>query len=169
MASVQYVHTQRFQAEVVAFIQHFTQLQDVLGRQRAAVEGQTVGSQVVFSIWLIHRTLKKLFSFIGNRFFNRIFFDYGSPLPAPHFLSCLLPSWSIPFLSTDKKTNRHLKNNSMGCVCTCACLLAYAGTYRHQRLTSGILYNRFWPLHVCCGMHAPTQHIGACAHTYTHK
>ncbi|XP_065141972.1 intermembrane lipid transfer protein VPS13D isoform X2 [Paramisgurnus dabryanus] len=42
MASVQYVHTQRFQAEVVAFIQHFTQLQDVLGRQRAAVEGQTV-------------------------------------------------------------------------------------------------------------------------------
>lgn len=42
MASVQYVHTQRFQAEVVAFVQHFTQLQDVLGRQRAAVEGQAV-------------------------------------------------------------------------------------------------------------------------------
>ncbi|XP_054856929.1 intermembrane lipid transfer protein VPS13D isoform X2 [Eublepharis macularius] len=45
MASVQYVHTQRFQAEVVSFIQHFTQLQDVLGRQRAAVEGQTVRDQ----------------------------------------------------------------------------------------------------------------------------
>uniref|UniRef100_A0A8D0VAL9 Vacuolar protein sorting 13 homolog D n=1 Tax=Sus scrofa TaxID=9823 RepID=A0A8D0VAL9_PIG len=45
MASVQYVHTQRFQAEVVAFIQHFTQLQDVLGRQRAAVEGQAVRDQ----------------------------------------------------------------------------------------------------------------------------
>uniref|UniRef100_A0A8C3LML7 Vacuolar protein sorting 13 homolog D n=1 Tax=Chrysolophus pictus TaxID=9089 RepID=A0A8C3LML7_CHRPC len=42
MASVQYVHTQRFQAEVISFIQHFTQLQDVLGRQRAAIEGQTV-------------------------------------------------------------------------------------------------------------------------------
>ncbi|XP_051961416.1 intermembrane lipid transfer protein VPS13D-like [Xyrauchen texanus] len=42
MASVHYVHTQRFQAEVVAFIQHFTQLQDVLGRQRAAIEGQAV-------------------------------------------------------------------------------------------------------------------------------
>ncbi|KAI9532529.1 hypothetical protein NQZ68_031231 [Dissostichus eleginoides] len=42
MASVQFVHTQRFQAEVVAFIQHFTQLQDVLGRQRAAMEGQAV-------------------------------------------------------------------------------------------------------------------------------
>ncbi|XP_047441039.1 vacuolar protein sorting-associated protein 13D isoform X3 [Mugil cephalus] len=42
MSSVQYVHTQRFQAEVVAFIQHFTQLQDVLGRQRAAMEGQAV-------------------------------------------------------------------------------------------------------------------------------
>lgn len=45
MASVQYVHTQRFQAEVVAFIQHFTQLQDVLGRQRAAMEGQAVSSK----------------------------------------------------------------------------------------------------------------------------
>lgn len=44
MASVQYVHTQRFQAEVVAFIQHFTQLQDVLGRQRAAIKGQTVST-----------------------------------------------------------------------------------------------------------------------------
>ncbi|KAJ8257579.1 hypothetical protein GJAV_G00187290 [Gymnothorax javanicus] len=42
MASVRYVHTQRFQAEVVAFVQHFTQLQDVLGRQRAAIEGQAV-------------------------------------------------------------------------------------------------------------------------------
>uniref|UniRef100_A0A8D0BUC4 Vacuolar protein sorting 13 homolog D n=1 Tax=Salvator merianae TaxID=96440 RepID=A0A8D0BUC4_SALMN len=45
MASVQYVHTQRFQAEVVSFIQHFTQLQDVLGRQRAAIEGQAVRDQ----------------------------------------------------------------------------------------------------------------------------
>ncbi|XP_044308193.1 vacuolar protein sorting-associated protein 13D isoform X3 [Varanus komodoensis] len=45
MASVQYVHTQRFQAEVVSFIQHFTQLQDVLGRQRAAIEGQMVRNQ----------------------------------------------------------------------------------------------------------------------------
>ncbi|XP_053704503.1 intermembrane lipid transfer protein VPS13D [Synchiropus splendidus] len=56
MASVQYVHTQRFQAEVVAFIQHFTQLQDVLGRQRAAMEGQAVrdhpqrGSRVLLDI-----------------------------------------------------------------------------------------------------------------------
>ncbi|XP_063001305.1 intermembrane lipid transfer protein VPS13D isoform X3 [Elgaria multicarinata webbii] len=45
MASVRYVHTHRFQAEVVSFIQHFTQLQDVLGRQRAAIEGQTVRDQ----------------------------------------------------------------------------------------------------------------------------
>lgn len=48
MASVQYVHTQRFQSEVVAFIQHFTQLQDVLGRQRAAVEGQVVSKRFSF-------------------------------------------------------------------------------------------------------------------------
>ncbi|XP_069804325.1 intermembrane lipid transfer protein VPS13D isoform X2 [Dendropsophus ebraccatus] len=45
MASVQYVHTQRFQSEVVSFIQHFTQLQDVLGRQRAAIQGKTVRDQ----------------------------------------------------------------------------------------------------------------------------
>lgn len=50
MASVQYVHTQRFQAEVVAFIQHFTQLQDVLGRQRAAMEGQAVSTVCWVSI-----------------------------------------------------------------------------------------------------------------------
>ncbi|XP_059807841.1 intermembrane lipid transfer protein VPS13D [Hypanus sabinus] len=56
MASVQYVHTQRFQAEVVAFVQHFTQLQDVLGRQRAAIEGQAVrdkaqrGSRILLDI-----------------------------------------------------------------------------------------------------------------------
>ncbi|XP_043916363.1 vacuolar protein sorting-associated protein 13D [Protopterus annectens] len=42
MASVQYVHTQRFHAEVISFIQHFTQLQDVLGRQRAAIAGEAV-------------------------------------------------------------------------------------------------------------------------------
>ena len=53
MASVQYVHTQRFQAEVVAFIQHFTQLQDVLGRQRAAMEGQAVGLALGSSILLV--------------------------------------------------------------------------------------------------------------------
>lgn len=65
MASVQYVHTQRFQAEVVAFIQHFTQLQDVLGRQRAAIEGQTVGSIISPGCLsnLIYGTLKKKFSF----------------------------------------------------------------------------------------------------------
>ncbi|XP_063292174.1 intermembrane lipid transfer protein VPS13D isoform X2 [Pelobates fuscus] len=56
MASVQYVHTQRFQSEVVAFIQHFIQLQDVLGRQRAAIQGQTVrdhaqrGSRILLDI-----------------------------------------------------------------------------------------------------------------------
>lgn len=49
MASVVYVHTQRFQAEVVAFMQHFTQLQDVLGRQRAAMEGQAV-SVIMFAL-----------------------------------------------------------------------------------------------------------------------
>uniref|UniRef100_A0A452R6W9 UBA domain-containing protein n=1 Tax=Ursus americanus TaxID=9643 RepID=A0A452R6W9_URSAM len=60
MASVQYVHTQRFQAEVVAFVQHFTQLQDVLGRQRAAIEGQTVGRLISPSCFssLINRTFK---------------------------------------------------------------------------------------------------------------
>ena len=44
MASVQYVHTQRFLSEVIAFAQHFLQLQEVLGRMRAASQGNEVGS-----------------------------------------------------------------------------------------------------------------------------
>ncbi|KAK3098591.1 hypothetical protein FSP39_021054 [Pinctada imbricata] len=42
MASVRYVHTNRFQSEFVAFLQHFLQLQDVLGRYRAASAGKKV-------------------------------------------------------------------------------------------------------------------------------
>jgi hypothetical protein len=39
MASVRYVHTNRFQSELIAFVQHFLQLQDVLGRIKAASAG----------------------------------------------------------------------------------------------------------------------------------
>lgn len=42
MSSIRYVHTNRFQSELVAFCQHFLQLQDVLGRMRAASAGQRV-------------------------------------------------------------------------------------------------------------------------------
>lgn len=42
MSSVRYVHTNRFQSEFVAFLQHFLQLQDVLGRMRAASAGMKV-------------------------------------------------------------------------------------------------------------------------------
>ena len=42
MASVRYIHTQRFVSETLAFVQHFNQLQDVLGRSRAASAGQKV-------------------------------------------------------------------------------------------------------------------------------
>eukprot|EP00794_Sanderia_malayensis_P015340 gene15340-16917_t len=42
MSSVQYTHTQRFLSEVIAFAQHFLQLQEVLGRMRAASEGNEV-------------------------------------------------------------------------------------------------------------------------------
>lgn len=42
MASVRYIHTNRFQMEFVAFLQHFLQLQDVLGRYRAASAGKRV-------------------------------------------------------------------------------------------------------------------------------
>jgi len=69
MASVQYVHTQRFQAEVVSFIQHFTQLQDVLGRQRAAIEGQTVSLGFI----LFSPSLFSLFSFSYFSFFLAYF------------------------------------------------------------------------------------------------
>ncbi|XP_025097802.1 vacuolar protein sorting-associated protein 13D-like isoform X4 [Pomacea canaliculata] len=42
MSSIRYVHTNRFQSELVAFCQHFLQLQDVLGRMRAASAGQRI-------------------------------------------------------------------------------------------------------------------------------
>jgi len=44
MSSVQYVHTKRFQTELVVFFQHYLQLQEVLGRMRAASEGNEVRS-----------------------------------------------------------------------------------------------------------------------------
>ncbi|XP_030843346.1 vacuolar protein sorting-associated protein 13D-like [Strongylocentrotus purpuratus] len=42
MSTVRYVHTNRFQSEVVAFAQHFNQLQEVLGTMRAAAAGHEV-------------------------------------------------------------------------------------------------------------------------------
>ena len=42
MTSVWYIHTYRFLQELLAFCQHFVQLQDVLGRIRAASAGQKV-------------------------------------------------------------------------------------------------------------------------------
>ena len=42
MSSVQYVHTKRFQTELVVFFQHYLQLQEVLGRMRAVSEGNEV-------------------------------------------------------------------------------------------------------------------------------
>jgi vacuolar protein sorting-associated protein 13D len=42
MSSVWYVHTQRFIMEILAFFQHFNQLQDILGRMRAASDGKKV-------------------------------------------------------------------------------------------------------------------------------
>jgi len=49
MASVRYVHTNRFQSELVAFIQHFLQLQDVLGRIKAASAGIKVHTSFHYS------------------------------------------------------------------------------------------------------------------------
>ena len=42
MASVRYTHTNRFHAELLGFIQHFLQLQEVLGRMRASSAGKNV-------------------------------------------------------------------------------------------------------------------------------
>ncbi|EDO41450.1 predicted protein [Nematostella vectensis] len=56
MSSVQYVHTKRFQSELVAFCQHYLQLQEVLGRIRAEDAGNAVswmigrGSRVLLDI-----------------------------------------------------------------------------------------------------------------------
>ena len=42
MTSVFYIHTNHFLQELLAFIQHFQQLQDVYGRMRAASVGKVV-------------------------------------------------------------------------------------------------------------------------------
>ncbi|KAK3583966.1 hypothetical protein CHS0354_033760 [Potamilus streckersoni] len=49
MASVQYVHTNRFQSETLAFCQHFLQLQDILGRMRAASDGKKINETAFHS------------------------------------------------------------------------------------------------------------------------
>ena len=54
MSSVQYVHTKRFQTELVVFFQHYLQLQEVLGRMRAVSEGNEV------SDLLTRKTLSQL-------------------------------------------------------------------------------------------------------------
>lgn len=55
MASVQYVHTQRFLSEVIAFAQHFLQLQEVLGRIRAASQGDEVDLIIIIDTLIILR------------------------------------------------------------------------------------------------------------------
>ena len=45
MSSVRYVHTHHFIQETLAFLQHFNQLQDVLGRMRAANAGQKIAEK----------------------------------------------------------------------------------------------------------------------------
>ncbi|ELT97897.1 hypothetical protein CAPTEDRAFT_149660 [Capitella teleta] len=42
MSSVWYVHTQHFIMEILAFVQHFNQLQDILGRMNAASDGKKI-------------------------------------------------------------------------------------------------------------------------------
>lgn len=45
LASVCYVHTQRFAQELLAFVQNFSQQQDLLGRMRAALAGQKISER----------------------------------------------------------------------------------------------------------------------------
>ena len=47
MSSIRYIHTNRFQSELLAFAQHFLQLQDVLGRMRAASAGKKVRMSLI--------------------------------------------------------------------------------------------------------------------------
>ncbi|XP_052809460.1 intermembrane lipid transfer protein VPS13D-like [Mya arenaria] len=42
MSSVRYTHTQRFAMEMLGFVQHFLQAQDILGRTRAAFAGEKI-------------------------------------------------------------------------------------------------------------------------------
>ena len=52
MSSVRYTHTNRFQMEVLGFALHFFQLQDILGRMRAASAGKKVRNTVkIRKVW----------------------------------------------------------------------------------------------------------------------
>ena len=42
MSAVQYVHTKRFQSELMAFINHFSQIQESLRRMRTVAAGNEV-------------------------------------------------------------------------------------------------------------------------------
>ena len=65
MSSVQYVHTKRFQTELVAFCQHFMQLQEVLGRMRAVSAGNEVMSPALSTL-LLPTTSCKTYAQYGN-------------------------------------------------------------------------------------------------------
>ncbi|XP_022802556.1 vacuolar protein sorting-associated protein 13D-like isoform X2 [Stylophora pistillata] len=99
MSSVQYVHTKRFQTELVVFFQHYLQLQEVLGRMRAASEGNEVswmigrGSRVALDVKagnpviLVPRSAKSshmLVADLGNLTVNNGFLWEGSPGTLEH-------------------------------------------------------------------------------------
>lgn len=44
MSAVQYVHTKRFQSELMAFVNHFSQIQESLRRMRSVAAGNEVTS-----------------------------------------------------------------------------------------------------------------------------
>lgn len=57
MASVLYVHTKRFVAEIIAFFNHFTQLQQVMTSIRAATTGQKVIKRLIYKLFSIETTI----------------------------------------------------------------------------------------------------------------
>ena len=65
MASVQYVHTKRFQTELVVFFQHYLQLQEVLGRMRAVSAGNEVRRRRPWCTSYVRMSSFRLFAPVG--------------------------------------------------------------------------------------------------------
>ena len=72
MSSVRYVHTNRFQSEFVAFLQHFLQLQDVLGRMRAASAGKKVHTCIGIFCYIMNIGETEILEFV-NKILKRHF------------------------------------------------------------------------------------------------
>ncbi|PIK58868.1 putative vacuolar protein sorting-associated protein 13D-like [Apostichopus japonicus] len=128
MSSVRYIHTARFQNEVVAFFQQFSQLQDMLGQIRASTAGREVqegpknaarikldvqaGSPVILAP-ISSRSKELLVINLGNLTLTNCFLSAGSKGTISKFSSKVSPRGerSLKSESTDSVNKAEPRKN----------------------------------------------------------